>query len=213
MDCDLQDLPEDIPSLYNKAKEGYDIVWGEREERKDNFLKKLCSNFFYKVTNNISEIKIDKKIGSFSIISKKVIDELKKINDYSFHYIQMVEYLGFRKAYIQTTKSERPIGSSKYNLSKGLKLATNIIISNSTKPLLLPIYISFVLFCFCLVGLIIHLFFDTFKIEISSFDFLMLILFLFSILFFNIGIIGLYIGLTLKETLSKPHYVIKDKRN
>ncbi len=213
MDCDLQDLPEDIPSLYNKAKEGYDIVWGEREERKDNFFKKLCSNSFYKFTNNISEIKIDKKIGSFSIISKKVINELKKMNDYSFHYIQMVEYLGFRKAYIQTTKSERPIGNSKYNLSKGLKLATNIIISNSTKPLLLPIYISFVLFCFCFVGLITHLFFDTSKIEVSSFDFLMLILFLFSILFFNIGIIGLYMGLTLKETLSKPKYLIRSRKN
>ena len=213
MDCDLQDLPEDIPALFNKAKEGFDVVWGERAERKDNFIKKLYSNSFYALTNMISETKIDKKIGSFSIISKKIINELKKMDDYSFHYIQMVEYLGFKKAYIQTTKAERPIGKTCYNFAKGLKLATNIIISTSTKPLLLPIYTSFILFILLVIGLIVNTIVDTSKISFSSFDFLLLIIFLFVTLFFNIGIVSIYIGMILKETLSKPHYVIKDKRN
>ena len=216
MDCDLQDLPEDIPALYNKAKEGYEIVWGERIRRKDTHLKKFCSNMFYKLTNIISEIKIHKKVGSFSIISKKVIEELKKINDYTFNYIQMVEYLGFKKAYIPTIKEERPIGETSYTLAKGALLALNIMVSTSNKPLLIPIISSFAMFGLCFFLIIAYTIITTLDINLS-FDryFIIAIISLFfaGILFLNIGILGVYIGVILKETLSKPHYVIKDKRN
>ena len=149
MDCDLQDRPEDIPLLYNKAKEGFDVVWGERIKRKDSFFKKFCSQAFYFINNTFSEIKINKKIGSFSIISKDVIQELKKIDTYTFNYIQMVEYQKIKKAYIPTIKNSREIGKSGYSFIKGTLLATKIMISNSNKPLLIPIISSFIMFILC----------------------------------------------------------------
>lgn len=216
MDCDLQDLPEDIPALYNKAKEGYDIVWGERVRRKDTPFKKFCSNMFYILSNIISEIKIDKKIGSFSIISKNVIEELKKVNDYTFNYIQMVEYLGFKKTYIPILKEQRPIGKTAYSLTKAALLALNIMVSTSNKPLLIPIISSFTMFGLCLFLIILYTVVTTLDINLT-YDryFIMAIISLFfaGILFLNIGILGVYIGVILKETLTKPKYVIKDRIN
>ena len=208
MDCDLQDRPEDIPLLYNKAKEGFDVVWGERIKRKDSFFKKFCSQAFYFINNTFSEIKINKKIGSFSIISKDVIKELKKIDTYTFNYIQMVEYLGFKKAYIPTIKNSREIGKSGYSFIKGTLLATKIMISNSNKPLLIPIISSFIMFILCFILITMNII-NTIKFDKLTF----LILFLFCILFVNLSIISLYIGIILKEVLKKPKYVIKNENN
>ena len=208
MDCDLQDRPEDIPLLYNKAKEGFDVVWGERIKRKDSFFKKFCSQAFYFINNTFSEIKINKKIGSFSIISKDVIQELKKIDTYTFNYIQMVEYLGFKKAYIPTIKNSREIGKSGYSFIKGTLLATKIMISNSNKPLLIPIISSFIMFILCFLLITMNII-NTIKFDKLTF----LILFLFCILFVNLSIISLYIGIILKEVLKKPKYVIKNENN
>lgn len=208
MDCDLQDRPEDIPLLYKKAKEGFDVVWGERIKRKDSFFKKFCSQAFYFINNTFSEIKINKKIGSFSIISKDVIQELKKIDTYTFNYIQMVEYLGFKKAYIPTIKNSREIGKSGYSFIKGTLLATKIMISNSNKPLLIPIISSFIMFILCFLLITMNII-NTIKFDKLTF----LILFLFCILFVNLSIISLYIGIILKEVLKKPKYVIKNENN
>lgn len=212
MDCDLQDRPEDIIALYNKAKEGYSVVWGERVQRNDKAIKKFLSKMFYVVNNLISETKIDKKIGSFSIISKDVIAELKKINDYTFNYIQMVEYLGFKKAYVPIVKDERAMGKSGYNLIKGVSLALNIMISTSNKPLLIPIISSILMFLLCLLCIVVLIGCTIFDKNINNpllYIFMTLILFLAGILFLNLSILGIYIGIILKETLSKPHYVIK----
>lgn len=212
MDCDLQDKPEDVPLLYYKAKEGYDVVWGERKERTDTVFKKFCSNAFYFINNIFSEIKTDRKIGSFSIISKDVISELKKIDTYTFNYIQMVEYLGFKKAYVPIKKDVRELGKSGYTFFKGASLATKIMISNSNRPLYIPVITSFVMFLICLVLLGINTVDIIYKnvLNITEFDkMIFLILLLFCILFLNIGIIGLYIGIILKEVLKKPKYVIK----
>lgn len=217
MDCDLQDKPEDIPKLYAKAKEGYDIVWGERKERKDKLTKKFCSYFFYFINNLLSEIKIEKKIGSFSLISNRVLNELKKIDTYTFNYIQMVEYLGFKKAYVPIVKEKREIGSSGYTFFKGATLALKIMISTSNKPLMIPIISSFLMFAFCFLYLAVFLISDLFNTmhTLSDYDLLILVLlFLFGILFLNISIIGIYVGIILKETLKKPRYVIeKPKEN
>ena len=210
MDCDLQDRPEDIPILFNKLKEGYDVVWGERVSREDNRLKQLYSKAFYIINNCISEIKTDKKIGSFSIITKKVINELKKINDYTFNYIQMVEYLGFKKTYVPITKSKRALGKSGYNFVKGASLALKIMISSSGKPLLIPIFSS--LFMFCLSFICIFLILINKILFSPQYLYMLIILFLmFGILFLNIGIVALYIGIIIKEILTKPRYVIDNK--
>ena len=205
MDCDLQDSPEDIITLYNKAKEGFNVVWGERVERKDKLSKKIFSKMFYLI-NNI--------IGSFSIISREVIQELKKIQNYTFNYIQMVEYLGFKKAYVPIKKYERALGNSGYNFIKGASLALKIMVSTSNKPLLIPIISSICMFFLCAICLTVLLIGTILNSDDNDLLiwFIAILLFFGGILFLNLSIIGIYIGIILKETLSTPHYVIKREK-
>ena len=120
----------------------------------------------------------------------------------------MVEYLGFKKAYIPTIKNSREIGKSGYSFIKGTLLATKIMISNSNKPLLIPIISSFIMFILCFLLITMNII-NTIKFDKLTF----LILFLFCILFVNLSIISLYIGIILKEVLKKPKYVIKNENN
>jgi len=211
MDCDLQDAPEDIPKLYNKIKEGYDIVWGERVQRQDTALKKFLSNMFYFVNNALSEIKVNKKIGSFSIISKNVINELKNINSCTFNYIYSVKYLGFKEAYVPIAKNKREIGKSGYNIIKGTAYALKVIVFSSNKPLIIPVFSIFLVLIMFLI-LVSAL---CFRMPQDAFNALAL-LFIVIILGFiciNISILALYTGIINKETADKPRYVIKSRKN
>ena len=112
MDCDLQDQPEEILKLYNKAQEGYDIVFGRRAERKDGFYKKLGSKFFYKVYDYFTESKVDSTIANFSIISSKVLASLKNLQEQNRMYPLFVNWVGFKRAEIDIEHASREDGKS-----------------------------------------------------------------------------------------------------
>ena len=95
MDCDMQDQPKEIAKLYKKALEGYDIVLGQRENRKDKFLKKLSSKLFYKVFNYLSGGQFNNEIGNFGIYKKKVIDSILNISDYIKFFPLFINWVGF----------------------------------------------------------------------------------------------------------------------
>ena len=161
----------------------------------------------------ISTVKIKKKIGSFSIISRKVIEKLKKNNSSTFNYIQSVKYLEFKEAYVPVEKAKRPLGRSGYNFIKEIKLALKILISCPSKILILVVCISFILsflsFIFILFGLYngINLGQDYYEIFLSV---LFLVLFLLVIIFLNIGILGLHVFINIKGDISPFQYVIKN---
>ena len=208
MDCDLQDRPEDIPELYNKAKEGFDVVWGERIKRNDNILKKFLSKMFYITNNILSEIKVNRKIGSFSIISRKVINGLKEINDYTFNYMYCIKFLGFKEAYIPIIKDKREIGKSGYNIIKGIAYAIKIIAFSSNRLLLIPVFSTFFIFIITLL-LLLLVYLGILK-EINQLGILIFICFIVAIICMNISILGIYIGMIFKEISTKPHYVINN---
>lgn len=215
MDCDLQDRPEDIIAFYNKAKEGYDVVWGERVEREDKLSKKFLSNAFYFVNNILSEKKVEKKIGSFSLISRKVVEGLKKINTYTFNYIQMVEFLGYKKAYVPIVKAKRELGKSGYNIIKGTALALNIMVSTSGRLLLIPIISSAVFFLISFLYAAIQLYNILFNDDMLASEYnimIFLMLFLTSFFFLNLSILGIYTGIILREVLQKPRYIVNEQK-
>ena len=96
MDCDLQDRPEEIPNLYKKALEGYDIVYALRKERVDSFFKKMSSTLFHKVYNALSGIKADKSYANYGIYKKNVIEEYCKMPEYARSFGSLLRYLGFK---------------------------------------------------------------------------------------------------------------------
>lgn len=212
MDCDLQDQPEEIIKLYNKAQEGYDIVFGKKTERKDSFLKKLSSKIFFKAYDYFTDSKIDSTVGNFSIISKKVLETLSEFKEQTKAYPLFVNWIGFRKCEVFIEHAQREEGRSSYNIKKLINLAIDNVVSQSNKPLKLSIKFGFIIsFLSLLYGswLIFRYFF--FSIPVEGWTSVMVsIYFIGGLLFSNMGVLGLYIGKIFDETKARPVYIIQE---
>ncbi len=215
MDCDLQDQPEEIIKLYDKAKEGYDVVLGRRISRNDNFYKKALSSFFYKLFNYLTDIQFDPTVGSFRILSKKVVDSYNKLNEKLIFFGALINWLGFKTAFVDIKHTSRKSGRSSYSFSKKLKLAINAILSFSDKPLRITIkigvFMSFATFIFILYKVFINLLYGTSAIGWSSI--IAAIGFSTGLIISVIGVLGLYIGGIFKEVKNRPTYIYSDKIN
>ena len=215
MDCDLQDRPEEIPALYQKAMEGYDIVYARRVNRQDKGLKKLSSVLFHKVFDWLSGRKTDKTIANFGIYKQCVIAEYNRMPEHARSFPALVNYLGFRKETIDVQHAERAEGKSSYNVYKLLKLTFDVIISNSNKPLRMAVglgfsmsMLSFLLALYNVVARLVGLIsFPGYTTTVFS------IWFVGGLLLFVLGIIGLYIGKIFDQVKGRQLFVVKDKLN
>ena len=212
MDCDLQDQPEEIIKLYNKALEGYDIVFGKKTERKDSFLKKLGSKIFFKVYDYFTDSKVDSTVGNFSIISKKVLNTLKVMKEQTKAYPLFVNWVGFKKTEVLINHAQREEGKSSYNMRRLINLAIDNIVSQSNKPLKLSIKFGFILSFFSLLyGSWLILRYFMFSIPVEGWTSVMVsIYFIGGLLFANMGILGLYIGKIFDETKNRPVYIVQE---
>ena len=212
MDCDLQDQPEEIVKLYNKAKEGHDIVWGRRVERRDGLCKRVNSKLFHIVYDYFTEKKSDSAIANFSIVSKRVIDEWKKMREQNRNYPLFVEWLGFDSTAIDIEHACRAEGKSSYTLRKLIALAIDNIVAQSNKPLRISIQFGFIvslasfIFALYLIG---RYFISGVPVEGWT-SVMVSIYFIGGLLFANMGFIGLYIGKIFDETKDRPIYVIEE---
>lgn len=212
MDCDLQDRPEDIIKLYNKAQEGYDIILGRRVERKDSSLKKFGSKLFYKINNYMTENKLDNTVANFSIISKKVLNSISKMKEQNRPYALLVNWVGFKKAYINIEHAERQEGKSSYTLYKMIQLAIDSIISQSNKPLRLAIKFGFIVsFLSFIYGAWLTIRYLIFSVSVEGWTSVMVsIYFIGGLIFANMGMLGLYIGKIFDETKDRPIYLVQE---
>ena len=212
MDCDLQDQPEEIIKLYNKAQEGYDIVFGRRAQRKDGFFKKLSSKFFYKVYDYFTESDTDNSIANFSILNQKVVKEFQKLTEQNRSYYLFINWLGFKKASINIEHAKRSEGKSSYTLKKLINLAIDSIVAQSNKPLRLSIKFGFIMAFFSLLyasWLVTRYF--LFSIPVEGWTSMMVsFYFIGGLMFANMGFLGLYIGKVFDETKNRPLYVISE---
>ena len=213
MDCDMQDQPKEIAKLYKKALEGYDIVLGQRENRKDKFLKKLSSKLFYKVFNYLSGGHFNNEIGNFGIYKKKVIDSILNINDYIKFFPLFINWVGFKSISIPIEHGEREEGKSSYSISRLLRLAFNVIISFSDKPLRLFINFGLGISILSFILGIYYLYLSiTYRITQPGFSSLILsIWFLSGIIISCIGIVGVYLGKTFDQTKNRPTFIIDEE--
>lgn len=212
MDCDLQDQPEEIIKLYNKAQEGYDVVFGRRHQRKDSSFKRLGSKLFYKILDYFTESKIDSSIANFSIISSNVVEQLKKLREQNRLYPLFVNWVGFKRTDIDIEHADREEGKSSYTFQKLINLAIDAIVSQSNKPLKLAIKFGFTMAILSLVyALWLVLRYFIFSIPIAGWTSVMVsIYFIGGLLFANMGVLGLYIGKTFDETKNRPLYLIQE---
>jgi len=210
MDCDLQDSPQEIPNLYRRAQDGYDLVFARRVGRKDGFLKKLSSKFFYAVFSFLTDTTQDSSIANFGIYHQKVVCAILSMKDYTRYFPTMSQWVGFRRTYIDVQHAQRESGKSSYSWKKLLKLAFDNIIAFSDKPLRLMIWfgLTIVLFSFFLGFAYLLKYFLGHIVVLGFTSLIISIWFLSGVLIATLGMVGVYVGKTFDKVKDRPIFII-----
>lgn len=215
MDCDLQDRPEEIPNLYNKAQEGFDTVFAQRTERKDKFLKRLSSTLFNATFAFLTDQEQDKTVGNFGIYSRKVINAVLSMGDSVRWFPIMVKWVGFNIGYLPVEHSERAEGKSSYSLRRLLSVASDNMVAFSNKPLRLMLQFGFIVVVLSIIIALFYLIrYLSGGIEVDGFTTMVISMWLLGgIMIMLIGMTGIYIGKIFDKTKERPLYIIREKLN
>jgi glycosyltransferase involved in cell wall biosynthesis len=213
MDGDLQDRPEVIPQLFKKATEGFDVVFVSRQNRPEKLYYRLAQKVFYWLLRNLSGIDFDSRQANFSIINRKVVEAFKSFPENARFYGSTIKWLGFKRTQIFADHGQRFSGRPSYTLRKRIKLATDIILAFSERPLKFAIglgtlisLLSFI-FIFWIIYRVIFL-----EYIISTLVSLVTVMFFSTgIILIVIGITGIYIGEIFRQVKNRPLYIIEDK--
>ena len=212
MDCDLQDRPESIIELYNKAQEGYDVVFAKREGRVDSAITKFLSRSFYKVYDYFTDGTFDSSICNFSISKRKVIDAYCRMREQNRAYTMFIRWLGFNQTAINLKADARYEGESSYNMKKKLKMAFEIITSQSNKPLMISVKAGFAIAVIALIY-IIYVIVRALVVgdTLAGWPSLIGSVYLMGgILLCALGVVGIYVGNIFNEAKNRPIYVISE---
>ena len=215
MDGDLQDRPDIIPSLYNKALEGFDIVFVARKARKESKLYLSLQRIYYLTLKLVSGIKFDHRIANFSIINRKVVNEFINIKEQLRFYPATIKWLGFRSTNIVAEHGERFSGTPSYTFKKRIKLAIDIILAFSERPLKFAIYGGLgISTSTILIGIVILIRKLLFGVGILGWTSIILsLLFMSGIIITMLGIISLYISKIYNQVKERPLYIIDKIEN
>ena len=212
MDGDSQDPPEEIPKLYNRFKEGYDLVYGIRRERHDPLLKRITSFLFWYTLRRFSGVNMPQGQTMLRILSRRLVDVMTGMREYARFVHSMMAWPGFKSATVEVSHNPRTRGKSKYNISKLFKLAFHAVTAFSIVPLRLATYSG--LFT-ALISLAIGLYFIYRKIFIGIpllgyASVIVSVFFIGGIQLLMLGIFGEYLGRTYQEVQKRPLYILNE---
>lgn len=143
LDADLQDPPGVVLEMVDRAREGYDIVFGQRRKRKEGVLKRLGYWSFYRVIAALSEVRIPLDSGDFCLMNRRVVLAMRDLPERLRYPRVLRAWVGFRQAGVEYQRPRRQAGTSKYNLGRLYRLATDGIASASIRPLKIAQVLSF----------------------------------------------------------------------
>lgn len=216
LDCDLQNPPAQIKDLYEKIREGYDIVFASRQNRPDNFFMTQGSRLFNKLMGFLTDTRQDESLAEFAIYRRKVVDAMAQMGDYRRYYPLMNQWVGFKTTKIDVNHDERTDGkASSYSIRKRIDLAVSTAVAFSTKSLRLIVYFGFII-TFIAILLALSLVVKTIVtgIDVSGWTTLFVSMwFIAGIMICVIGIVGVYIGSIFDEVKRRPPYIIDEKLN
>jgi len=212
MDCDLQDQPKEVANLYNKAKEGFDVVLAKRKNRQDGFLKKTSSFIFSKIYGYFTDTIYDNEVANFGIYHKKVIKSIIEISDSIKFFPLFVKFVGYNTTSINVEHAHREEGNSSYSIAKLISLGFNSIISFSNKPLKLfvkfGLVISLISFMFGLYNIYLAI---SNQINVLGYSSIIVsIWFLSGVIITTIGVTGIYVGKIFDQTKNRPVFIIDE---
>lgn len=213
IDADLQDPPEVIHQMLDRWEEGYDVVYGVRAFREGETAFKLATaKMFYRFLNKLSNVKIPLDTGDFRLMSRKVVDSLVSMPEKDRFVRGMVSWVGFNQIALPYKRAERFAGESKYPLRKMIKFALDGILSFSSKPLELSVYIGIFSAMFSIIGIFYAIILRLFtNVWVEGWTALMIaILFFGGMQLISIGIVGEYIGRIYNEIKKRPLYIVDE---
>jgi glycosyltransferase involved in cell wall biosynthesis len=219
MDADLQDPPEFLLKCVEKLKEGYDVVYAVRRQRKENPLKKVCYSAFYRLLKSISEVEIPLDAGDFCVMRQRVVGVLREMPERNMFVRGLRAWSGFRQIGMEYERAARAAGETKYPFNKLVRLAMDGVFAFSPLPLRLAAYVGF---GSLVVALMATIFLIIWKIlgfrmlghypsEVPGWTSLVcLMLFLNGVQFLILGVMGEFIGRIYNETKQRPRWIVRE---
>ncbi|MFM2480546.1 glycosyltransferase family 2 protein [Celerinatantimonas sp. YJH-8] len=216
IDVDLQDPIEVIPQLIQKWLETKaESVLAKRADREsDSFFKRNSAKLYYKIYNAIAETEIEENVGDFRIISKTAAERITSLTEHDLFMKGVYSFAGGKTELIEYTRDNRVAGKSKFNFIKLFHLGFNGILSSSSLPLKIWMYIGLIVMIPSFIFFIIQSIEIIFSIgsHINSLYYISnIILLVCGIQLTSIGVIGEYIWKIYNESRNRPRYFIKNK--
>ncbi len=212
IDVDLQDQPELIEQMYAKLSEGYEVVYAKRRSRKgETLVKRIISHVGYTMINKFSDVQIPRNTGDFRIMTRRVIEELRSLNESHGFLRGLVAYVGFKQAFIEYDRDERFAGVGNYNrLTGSLKIGLNGLISFSSKPLFVMSICGFILagLSFLLGGWYVLQKFIGIDLTPGLSTTVLVVSFFAGVQLLGLGLIGEYVGRIYDEVKGRPMYIV-----
>ena len=217
IDADLQDPPELIPDMLKYWEQGNQVIYGKRKSRKgESTFKLLTAKMFYKTLNALSDVEIPKDTGDFRLVDREVVDVINQLPEHNKFLRGLFSWVGFKQIAYEYERKERFAGKTKYPLKKMLKLASDGIISFSTKPLkilgglgLISIFISFAIMIYAIISYI----FKLNELSAGWTSLMITITFFAGVQLLSIWIISEYVARIYDESKQRPQYIIEKKIN
>ena len=210
LDGDLQDPPETIPKFIELYNQGYDVVYAQRASRTEPWALRMCYFVFYRMLAGLSDVNLPLDAGDFGLMSRRVIDQLRRMPEHHRYLRGMRSWVGFRQIGMPVDREERHSGKSKYGFMRLLKLAADGIFAFSIVPIraaafagALAIGVSVLYTLYAMYArLVMH------KSPVGFTALVIGLTFLSGVLLFFLGVIGEYVGRIYEETKARPIYVV-----
>lgn len=213
IDADLQDPPEVIPDLVQRWREGYEVVYAVREERKgETWFKRFTASLFYRLIQMITDVSIPLDTGDFRLLDRRVVDALNSMRERHRFLRGMSAWVGYRQIGVPYSRDPRFAGETKYTFSKMLDFALNAVTGFSYFPLQLATYFGFTSAAIAALAIpvVIVLRLMGNRAFFGQATTLLAVLFLGGVQLISLGILGEYIGRLYDEAKGRPLYVVRE---
>ncbi len=214
LDADLQDPPELIPDMIEKWRQGYQVVYAKRKQRrKEGWFKRFTAYFFYRLLRRLADVNIPTDTGDFCLMDRQVVDALNSMPERNRYIRGLRSWVGFQQTAIRFERDPRFAGEVKYTFSKSLALAVNGLVSFSKVPLRLSTYIGLLSALVATLMAFLVLYWRLFlpHSPLTGFTIiLMAIFFLGAVQLVSVGILGEYIGRIYEEVKGRPLYTLAE---
>lgn len=213
MDCDLQDPPEVIPQLIDKALEGHDIVLARFDQREESFLRQVVSKMFWTALSSLAGFSFDHKAGNFRVMSRKVVESFRLYKEQLRFLGGITSLMGFAVETVSVAREQRFGGKSSYSVSKLISLGVEVAVAYSDKPLRISVSSGLLMAMGALVAGSIFLFLGLGgAVEVPGWVSVIVSLYLLGgFMFANLGVIGIYLGKVFDESKQRPLYIVAEK--